>query len=59
LVKPGVTGWAQIHMNYAANISEMIVKLEYDLYYIKHRTLWMDLLILLRTAASVFGFRGR
>ncbi|MEN8240380.1 MAG: sugar transferase [Chloroflexota bacterium] len=59
LVKPGVTGWAQVHIKYAANIEEMIVKLEYDLYYIKHRTFWMDLLILLRTAAAVFGFRGR
>lgn len=59
LVKPGVTGWAQIHMNYAVDLSEMVVKLEYDLYYIKHRTLWMDILILLRTAAAVFGFRGR
>jgi exopolysaccharide biosynthesis polyprenyl glycosylphosphotransferase len=59
LVKPGVTGWAQIHLNYAADLSEMVVKLEYDLYYIKHRTLWMDILILLRTAAAVFGFRGR
>ena len=59
LVKPGVTGWAQVHIKYAANIEEMVVKLEYDLYYIKHRTFWMDILILLRTAASVFGFRGR
>ena len=59
LVKPGVTGWAQVHIKYAANLEEMVVKMEYDLYYIKHRTLWMDLMILLRTAAAVFGFRGR
>jgi len=59
LVKPGVTGWAQVHIKYAANIEEMVVKLEYDLYYIKHRTFWMDIMILLRTAAAVFGFRGR
>jgi lipopolysaccharide/colanic/teichoic acid biosynthesis glycosyltransferase len=59
LVKPGVTGWAQVHIKYAANLEEMVVKMEYDLYYIKHRTLVMDLLILLRTVAAVFGFRGR
>jgi exopolysaccharide biosynthesis polyprenyl glycosylphosphotransferase len=59
LVKPGVTGWAQVHIKYAANLEEMVVKMEYDLYYIKHRTLWMDFIILLRTAAAVLGFRGR
>ena len=59
LVKPGITGWAQNHINYAASIEETTVKLEYDLYYIKHRTLWMDIGIILRTFAAVFGFRGR
>ncbi|HKJ27249.1 MAG TPA: sugar transferase [Anaerolineales bacterium] len=59
LVKPGIAGWAQIHLNYAANIDETRIKLEYDLYYIKHRNLWMDITILLRTFASVIGFRGR
>ncbi|MEJ2487671.1 MAG: exopolysaccharide biosynthesis polyprenyl glycosylphosphotransferase [Anaerolineales bacterium] len=59
LVKPGITGWAQNHINYAANIEETTVKLEYDLYYIKHRTFMMDIGIILRTFAAVFGFRGR
>ena len=59
LVKPGITGWAQINFGYAASIDETIVKLEYDLYYIKHRSMPMDLVILLRTPATVFGFRGR
>jgi lipopolysaccharide/colanic/teichoic acid biosynthesis glycosyltransferase len=59
LVQPGIAGWAQIHLNYAANLEETQVKLEYDLYYIKHRNLWMDITILLRTFAAVFGFRGR
>ena len=59
LVKPGIAGWAQIHLDYAANIEETRVKLEYDLYYIKHRHIWMDIVILLRTFASVIGFRGR
>lgn len=59
LVKPGITGWAQVNFGYAATIEDTIVKLELDLYYIKHRSLWMDLVILLRTPATVFGFRGR
>jgi exopolysaccharide biosynthesis polyprenyl glycosylphosphotransferase len=59
LVKPGITGWAQVNFGYASNIDETIVKLEYDLYYIKHRSLVMDLVILLRTPSTVFGFRGR
>jgi exopolysaccharide biosynthesis polyprenyl glycosylphosphotransferase len=59
LVKPGITGWAQIHQDYASNIEETNVKLEYDLYYIKHRNLLMDLVIILRTIGRVIGFRGR
>jgi len=59
LVKPGITGWAQVNFGYASTISETMIKLEYDLYYIKHRNLFMDLLILLRTPGTVLGFRGR
>ena len=59
LVKPGITGWAQVNQNYASTIDETITKLEYDLYYIKHRNLIMDMIILLRTPAMVLGFRGR
>jgi exopolysaccharide biosynthesis polyprenyl glycosylphosphotransferase len=59
LVKPGITGWAQVNFGYAATIDETITKLEYDLYYIKRRNLMMDLIILLRTPATVLGLRGR
>jgi exopolysaccharide biosynthesis polyprenyl glycosylphosphotransferase len=59
LVKPGITGWAQVNFGYASTIDETITKLEYDLYYIKHRSILMDFLILLRTPATVLGFRGR
>jgi len=59
LVKPGITGWAQVNFGYASTIEETIIKLEYDLYYIKHRNLLMDFIILLRTPATMFGFRGR
>jgi lipopolysaccharide/colanic/teichoic acid biosynthesis glycosyltransferase len=59
LVKPGITGWAQVNYGYAATIEETVVKLEYDLYYIKNRNLLLDLMILLRTPATMFGFRGQ
>ena len=59
LVKPGITGWAQIHQAYAETISETATKLQYDLYYIEHASIWMDLNILLRTVGSVLGFKGR
>jgi exopolysaccharide biosynthesis polyprenyl glycosylphosphotransferase len=59
LVKPGITGWAQVNYGYAATIEETIIKLEYDLYYIKRRSLMMDMVIMLRTPATVLGLRGR
>jgi exopolysaccharide biosynthesis polyprenyl glycosylphosphotransferase len=59
LVKPGLSGWAQINFGYASNIEETVVKLEYDLYYIKHRNLLLDFLVLLRTPATVLGLRGQ
>jgi exopolysaccharide biosynthesis polyprenyl glycosylphosphotransferase len=59
LVKPGITGWAQVNFGYASTIPETMIKLEYDLYYIKHRNMLMDLIILLRTPGTVLGFRGR
>jgi exopolysaccharide biosynthesis polyprenyl glycosylphosphotransferase len=59
LVKPGITGWAQVNFGYAATTEETTIKLEYDLYYIMHRGLIMDMIILLRTPSTVFGLRGR
>ncbi len=59
LVKPGITGWAQVNFGYASNVEETTIKLEYDLYYIKHRNLIMDLVILLRTPSTGLSFRGR
>lgn len=59
LEKPGITGWSQVNFGYAATIEEMSIKLEYDLYYIKRRGPILDLIIILRTLATVFGFRGR
>lgn len=59
LVKPGITGWAQINYGYSATIPQTVVKLEYDLYYIKRRNLAMDISIILRTVGQVIGLRGR
>lgn len=59
LVKPGITGWAQVNYGYYATVEEMAVKLEYDLYYIKHRNFLMDIFIIARTVGQVLGFRGR
>ncbi|NLF51164.1 MAG: sugar transferase [Leptolinea sp.] len=58
-VKPGVTGWAQVNYGYASNIQQTIIKLEYDLYYIKHRNLVLDVMIILRTVGNVFGLKGQ
>ncbi len=59
LVKPGLTGWAQINYGYVASVTETGIKLEYDLYYIKHRSLMMDLTIVLRTLGTVLSRKGR
>ena len=59
LVKPGLTGWAQINYGYVATVKETFVKLEYDLYYIKHRTTNLDFSIVLRTIGTVLRRTGR
>ena len=59
LVKPGLTGWAQINYGYVASVTETSVKIEYDLYYIKHRTFGMDFQIILRTIGTVLRRTGR
>ena len=59
-VRPGLTGWAQVHQGYAEGKEETLVKLSYDLYYIKHLSFFLDLRILLRTVFVVLsGFRAR
>jgi exopolysaccharide biosynthesis polyprenyl glycosylphosphotransferase len=57
-VKPGITGWAQVNQRYASTVEDTAVKLEYDLYYIKHRNLLLDMNIAIRTIGAVLGFRG-
>ena len=52
-VKPGVTGWAQVRYSYGASEKDAQEKLEYDLYYVKHHSLVLDLIVLLRTVEIV------
>ena len=59
LVKPGLTGWAQINYGYVVSVTETVIKIEYDLYYIKHRTIAMDFNIVLRTIGTVLRRTGR
>jgi exopolysaccharide biosynthesis polyprenyl glycosylphosphotransferase len=55
MVRPGLTGWAQVRYHYANNLEEEIEKLRYDLYYVKHVSAWMDLRILAETCRMVFS----
>ena len=56
--KPGLTGWAQVRYTYGASTEDAIVKLQYDLFYIKHLSLWLDITIILRTIKIVLLGRG-
>ncbi|MCL4153581.1 UNVERIFIED_CONTAM: hypothetical protein GTU68_034644 [Idotea baltica] len=58
LVKPGVTGWAQVKYRYGENLEDSIQKLEYDLYYIKNRTITLDLRIIFKTFTTILFSRG-
>jgi lipopolysaccharide/colanic/teichoic acid biosynthesis glycosyltransferase len=58
LVKPGLTGWAQVNYPYGASVEDARAKLSYDLYYVKHRSLLLDLMILVATVRVVLFQRG-
>jgi exopolysaccharide biosynthesis polyprenyl glycosylphosphotransferase len=58
-LRPGITGWGQIHYDYAASREQTREKLEYDLFYVKNASFLLDLAILLRTTRTLVGARGR
>jgi len=58
LIRPGLTGWAQVRYGYGASLAETKEKLEYDLYYIKHMSLGLDLLIMFETVKTILRRRG-
>lgn len=58
-IKPGLTGWAQVKYPYASTRHDALEKLQYDLYYIKHRSCTLDIFIMVKTVAEMFLCRGR
>lgn len=56
--KPGLTGWAQVCYRYGNTVEDALRKLQYDLYYIRHQSILLDLLIMMRTVGTVFLFKG-
>jgi sugar transferase (PEP-CTERM system associated) len=58
VVRPGITGWAQVRYQYGASVEDALEKLQYDLYYIKNMSLFLELLILLATVQVVLSGRG-
>ena len=59
IVKPGLTGWAQVNYSYGENIGDSLVKLQYDLYYIKNRSIHLDVTIAVKTITTVLFYRGQ
>jgi lipopolysaccharide/colanic/teichoic acid biosynthesis glycosyltransferase len=57
-VRPGITGWAQIRYHYGDSVEDARIKLEYDLYYIKHAGFLQDILILLQTVPTMLKLQG-
>lgn len=58
VIRPGLTGWAQVRYSYGANDEDALVKLQYDLYYIRHQSLALDLNIMVRTVGKVIKMSG-
>ena len=59
LVKPGVTGWAQVNHKYGVGEDDALEKLQYDLYYIKKRSIFLDISIVIKTLSTIIFFRGQ
>lgn len=59
VIKPGITGWAQVKYPYGATMDDSLIKLQYDLYYIKHRSLFLDLNVVFKTFSTVLFYRGQ
>ena len=58
MVKPGLTGWAQVRYKYGNSVKDALIKLQYDCYYLRHWSLWLDLSIILQTIKVLLKFRG-
>ena len=58
-IKPGLTGWAQVNSRYGDSIEHSLEKLQYDLYYIKHRSFFLDIIIVVKTLSTILYYRGQ
>ena len=58
-IKPGLSGWAQVNSRYGSSVDDSLEKLQYDLYYIKHRSFFLDVNILVKTFGTVLYYRGQ
>ena len=58
-IKPGLSGWAQVNSRYGSSVDDSLEKLQYDLYYIKHRSFFLDINILVKTFGTVLYYRGQ
>ena len=58
IVRPGLSGWAQVTQGYAAEIEGMNLKLQYDFYYIKNLSIWLDIIIFIKTIHTIFTGKG-
>ncbi len=59
IIKPGLTGWAQVNTLYGSTVDQSLVKLQYDLYYIKHRSVFLDINIIVKTLSTILYYRGQ
>jgi len=57
-LKPGMAGWGLVKQRHRASIEDAQLKLQYDLYYIKHQSVWLDLVILLKTIVDTLTLKG-
>ncbi len=58
-IKPGLSGWAQVNHRYGSTVEDSLIKLQYDLYYIKHRSFFLDFNIIIKTLSTVIYYRGQ
>ncbi len=59
IIKPGLTGWAQVNAKYGSSDEDTLEKLQYDLYYIKHRSFFLDISIVVKTLSTIIFYRGQ
>lgn len=59
IIKPGLTGWAQVKTRYGSSIDDSLTKLQYDLFYIKHRSVFLDFNIFIKTMSTILFYRGQ